>query len=156
MSEHPLAGETVTLLIDNEEEEYQLEEGISQEEGNEFINSRLGVDATESPTEVKHPNLEFAEISLSEHPETKGLRTVCRIDGCECTEVFDTLDGIKDGKWTELSLPNGLLTDRTDLHYAYCPHHSLCEDAGYEPKNDIGSHQFNGGTPDSVRRELDE
>lgn len=156
MSEHPLAGNSVTLLIDGEEKEYQLEEGISEEKGKAFINSMLGVDATEPPSKVDHPELEFADIPYLEFIEPEGLRAVCRIDECECTEVFGTLDGIKDSDWTELSLGKGLLTDRTDLHYAYCPTHSLCEDAGYEPKNDIGSHQFNGGLPDSVRRELDE
>jgi hypothetical protein len=156
MSEHPLAGETVTLLIDGEEKEYQLEEGISQEKAKESINEMLGVDAPEPPTDVKHPDLEFAEVPLSEHPETEGLRTVCRIDGCEHTEVFDTLDGIKDSEWTELGLPKGLLTDGTDLHYAYCPHHSLSEDEGYTPEDDMASHQFNNGVPNSVREGLDE
>jgi len=39
MNEHPFAGDTVTLVIDDEEVEYQLEEGISWEEGQAFINS---------------------------------------------------------------------------------------------------------------------
>lgn len=156
MSEHPLAGETVTLLIDGQEEEYQLGENISHKEGEKFINLMLGVDAADPPTEVDHPDFEFAEILPHEQPEPEGLRTVCRIDGCEHTEMFDTLDGIKSGKWTELSLPKGLLTDRTDLHYAYCPHHSVCEGEGYNPERDMASHQFNSVVPDSVRWELDE
>lgn len=156
MNEHPLAGKAVTLLIDGEEKEYRLGEGVSQEEGKAFINSMLGIDAPEPPTEADHPELEFADIPHSEFPEPEGLRTVCRTDGCECTEVFDTLDGIKHSEWTELSLGKGLLTDGTDLHYAYCPDHSLGKDASYEPENDIGSDEFNGGVPNAVRRQLDE
>lgn len=156
MSEHPLAGETVTLLINGEEEQCQLEEGISQKKGEEFISSMLGVDTAESPTDVKHPELEFAEISSSEHPETKGLKTVCRVNSCEHTEVFDTLNDIKDSEWTELSLPKGLLTDGTDLHYAYCPQHSLSEDEGYNPDGDLGSHQFGNRVPNCVKEGLDE
>ena len=147
MSEHPLAGQTVTLVIDGGEEEYRLEEGISQEDGEAFINSMLGTDASESQPEVDHPEFELADSSHAESTEAEGLRIVCRIDQCEHTDVFETMNKIKDGEWTELSLGKGLLTDRTDLHYGYCPHHSFGGDNGYEPQGDMASHEFNGGVP---------
>jgi len=155
MSEHILAGQMVTLLIDGQEVEYQLEEGISQEEGDEFIHTMLGVESSDPPSEVDHPDFEFADIPVDDSPEAEGLRTVCRCDGCERTEVFDGLDSIKDSEWTELGMPKGLLTDMTDLHYAFCPGHSLSEEEGYEPENDMGSHEFAGGVPNTVSRGLD-
>ena len=156
MSEHPFAGKTVTLSIDGEEVECQLEDGISQEKGEEVINSMLGVDASDSQTDVNHPDLEFANIPPSEYPEPKGLRTVCRIDGCEHTQVFETLDAIKGSEWTELGMPKGLLSDMTDLHYAYCPHHNLDEDEGYEPERDMASNQFNETMPQVEESGLDD
>jgi hypothetical protein len=156
MGEHPLAGETVTLLIDGKEEEHRLEEGISQEEGEAFINSMLGVDVPESPTEVDHPELELADIPVSEYPEPEGLRTVCRVNGCDRTKVFIGLGEIKDSEWTELGMPKGLLTDKTDLHYAYCPSHSLSEEDNYQPEKDMASHEFDGRVPNAVKEGLDE
>jgi hypothetical protein len=129
MSKHPLAGGTVTLLIDGEEEEYQLEEGISEQEGEAFINSMLGVDASEPPTEVDHPELEFTDSPIREE-ELVGFRTLCRLDCCDKTEVFDSMQAIKDSGWTELEWGIGVLTDMTDLHHGYCPGHSLGETAG--------------------------
>lgn len=154
-NQHPLAGETVTLLIDGKEEEHRLEEGISQDEGEAFINSMLGVDVPESPTEVDHPDLEFADIPVSEYPEPEGLRTVCRVNGCEQTRVFIGLGEIKDSEWTELGMPKGLLTDKTDLHYAYCPSHSLSEEDEYQPENDMASHEFDNGVPNAVKEGLE-
>lgn len=156
MSEHPLAGDVITLLIDGEKKQYQLEKGISQEEGQAFIDSMLGVDTPEPPTEVDHPDFEFADIPVSEYPEPEGLRTICCVDGCDRTAVFDGLGEIKDSEWTELGMPKGLLMDVTDLHYAYCPTHSLSEAEGYKPERDMGSHEFNNCVPNVVEEGLDE
>lgn len=142
MSEHIRAGEAVTLLVDGEEIEVELEEGISQEEGQEFINSMLGIEKPEYPTEVDHPDLEFADISDDEEPELVGFRTLCRLEGCHETEVFDSLEAIKESDWTELEFGIGILTDNTDLHHGFCPGHSLTEDEGYEPEEDPGSTEY--------------
>jgi len=125
MNEHVLAGKSVTLLIDGKEEEYQMEEGISHEAGEKFINSMLGVDASELPEEVQHPDFEFADIPSTECPNSKGFRLVCNIDGCEETQVFDGCDEVKNSEWTEVTLPIDYLTDMTELCYGYCSNHSL-------------------------------
>jgi hypothetical protein len=124
MTEHPLAGETVTLLVDGEEEEYPMEEGISQEEGEEFINTMLGVEPADAPTEVDHPELEFAKDNSEPHTEPTKFRTLCRMEGCHETQVFDELDEVTWSRWTDVDVPVGLLTDSTELMPAYCPHHS--------------------------------
>ena len=154
MNEHPLAGTTVTLLIDGEEVECPLEEGISQADGEAFINSMLGIEVPEPQTEVDHPDLEFAEEPMSELSELEGFRTLCRLDGCYETEVFDSLDAIKDSEWTELRFGVGVLTEKTDLHYGFCPGHSLSEEEGYDPETDPGSHEY--PVPDDLREPLEE
>ena len=127
MSEHPFAGETVTLLIDGEEEEYQLEDGISQSEGEAFINSMLGVDAAEPLSEINHPEFEFVDCGVEEYPQPTGFRTICRIDDCTETEVFDKLEEAASSEWSEVELPRGILTDSTEFTPAFCPCHSMSE-----------------------------
>lgn len=142
MSEHALAGMSLTLVVDGEENEVELEDGISHEEGEEFLCSMLGLDAPDHPTEVDHPDLEFADIPLDETPVLEGFRTLCRLDGCHETEVFDSLDAIKESEWTELEFGVGILTENTDLHHGFCPGHSLTEEEGYEPEKDPGSGEY--------------
>lgn len=140
----------ITLEVEGEMEEYRFAEGTPDEEVIDFVNSRMGIEP-EYPTEVRHPDLEFAKVNLHDSPEPDGLRVVCSIKGCEHTEVFGGLGGFKDSEWTELGMPKGGLTEGTELHYAFCPSHSTSESEGYDPEKDMGSHKFDGGVPNSVR-----
>ena len=132
-------GQVVNLHIDGETVSYQLEEGITDEERDEFINSMLGIETPEFPTEVDHPDLEFAENPEEVEDELEGFRTLCRLDGCHETEVFDSMLDIKESDWTEVEYGVGILSDKTDLAHAYCPGHSLTEEEGYAPETDPGS-----------------
>lgn len=144
--------QTIAIDVDGEEEEYHFAEGTPVEEITAFAESRMGIEP-DAPTEVDHPDFAFADVPSDESPQLEGFRTVCRMDGCHETEVFDSINAIKDSDWTELEFGVGVLTDMTDLHYGFCPGHSLSDEEGYEPEEDPGSHEY--PAPDGVRALLE-
>lgn len=136
-------GEMVHLEIDGEIQSFELEEGVSEQEREEFINSMIGIEPGEPP-EIDHPDLELADLPASELPEPGNPRLLCRVDSCKETEVFPSFDEVRESGWTEVVMPVGFLTDLTELHYAFCPNHSLTEREGYDPGKDFASPEWEG------------
>lgn len=142
MSEHRYAGHTMYFTTHGVMFQVEIEDGLSHEEGEEFMDLMYGLGLADYSIEVDHPDLEFADVLADGTPRLEGFRTLCRLGCCHETKVFDSLNAIKESEWTELEFGIGILADKTVLNYGYCPGHSLTEEEGYEPEKDPGSTEY--------------
>lgn len=129
VEEHPLAGQPITLEIDGEQQEICLEEGVTQERGEEIIKLMLRLDVPDSPPTVEHPHFELVGDDQAERMQPTAFRPICRVDGCTRTAVYRDMDELYHSDWTAFEIPVGLLGDSTEYVPASCPEHENCGQA---------------------------